>query len=295
MKNSEEAIEKVLMGLRDADVPVGMERRILDGLEKRAAVRGRSGWRQLLPVWLVAPARPFAVGVVLAGVFSVALAIPAIRRLGHAPVQARRNSAPVESLSAANSEVAKSAQPGSRRPSVRSLEEVNAGGQKEAETRAGGTAAALDSDSVALEEMHAASQPAPPMPLTEQERLLLRLVHKDDPVELAMLDSKMRALQDSEDKAEFQRFFGQSTKQAAPEQTMTEQGAPQPSATEQVAPGQSATEEAMPAEPETEQATPEQPVPEQPVQQPSTPETSAPDHSTTQQTTPRPTRTGDNK
>jgi hypothetical protein len=123
------------------------------------------------------------------------------------------------------------------------------------------------------------------MPLTEQERLLLRLVHKDDPVELAMLDSKMRALQDLEDKAEFQRFFGQSTKQPAPEQSTTEQTVPEQSTTEQVAPGQSTTEQAMP----------EQPVPEQPVQQPSTPEKFAPDQSTTQQATPRPTRTGENE
>ena len=54
----------------------------------------------------------------------------------------------------------------------------------------------IDRDAVAVEAMHATSYPAPPMPLTEQERLLLRLVHKDDPVELAMLDPKVRALQE---------------------------------------------------------------------------------------------------
>ena len=98
MKNSEEAMEKVLAGLRDAEAPAGMERRILDldALEERAAARSRSGWRQMLPVWLVVPARPMAVGslvcgVALAGLFAVALAIPAFRRLGHAPVQARKN------------------------------------------------------------------------------------------------------------------------------------------------------------------------------------------------------------
>jgi hypothetical protein len=295
MKSSEEAIEKVLAGLRDADAPIGMERRILDGLEERAAAQSRSGWRQLLPIWLVAPGRPVVVGAVLggvalAGVFAVALAIPAIRRLGHAPAQSKRNVAPMESLSAADSEVGKNAQPASSRSGVRLLEKM-----AEGKTNAGSAEAPLDSDSVALEEMHAPSRPAPPMPLTEQERLLLRLVHKDDPVELAMLDSKMRALQDSEDKAEFQRFFGQSTKQPAPEQSMTEQAAPQPSATEPVAPAESATEQAMPEQPGTEQSAPELAAPEQPTQQPSAPETSAPDHSTTQQATPRPTRTGDNK
>src|SRR6266550_8674156 len=223
MKNSEEAIEKVLAGLRDAEAPAGMERRILDqldGLEERAAVRSRSGWRQILPVWLVAPARPVAVGslvcgVGLAGIFAVAVAIPAIRRLGHAPAEARKSPAPVGSPALGASQVAgKSAQPAWSRSGLASLGKTKAKGK----TNAGSPEAVLDSDAVALEEMHAPSRPAPPMPLTEQEKLLLRLVHKDDPVELAMLetmlDSKLRALQDLKDKAEFQRFFGQSTRQA---------------------------------------------------------------------------------
>jgi len=221
MKNSEEAIEKVLAGLRDTEALAGMEGRILNELEERAAARSRSGWRGLLPVWLFAPARPVAVGsvacgVALAGIFVVALAIPAIRRLGPAPVQARRSSAPVGSpVLGAPEAAAKSSQPASLRFGVRSAGKIKSEEGRNAESAAAG----VDSDAVALEEMHAASRPAPPMPLTEQERLLLRLVHKDDPVELAMLDSKMRALQDSEDKAEFQRFFGQSTKQPAPEQS----------------------------------------------------------------------------
>jgi len=285
MKNSEEAIEKVLAGLRDAEAPAGMERRILEGLEERAAARSRSGWRQLLPVWLVSPTRPVAVGslacgVALAGIFVVALAIPAIRRLGHAPEQSKRNIAPVESVPSMNSEVAKRAQPASSRSGVRSQEEIKTGEK----TNEGSMEAVLDKDSVALEDMHAASQAAPPMPLTEQERLLLRLVHKDDPVELAMLDSKLRALQDSEEK----------------EQSVTEPVAPQQSTTEQVAPGQSTTDQAMPAQPGTEQETPEQQVPEQstpeqPTQPQAIPEKSAPDQSTTQQATPRPTGTGENE
>src|SRR5437588_13103462 len=98
MKNSGEAMEKVLAGLRDADAPDGMERRILAGLEERAAAGSQSSWRRLLPVWVVAPARSVVCGVALAAIFIVALAIPAIRRLGNAPVQSaeqrRRDSVP---------------------------------------------------------------------------------------------------------------------------------------------------------------------------------------------------------
>jgi len=291
MKNAGEAIEKVLAGLRDAEAPAGMERRILNRLEERAAVRSRSGWRQLLPIWLVAPARPvvvgsFVCGVALAGMFAVALAIPAIRRLGHTPVSSKRNSVPVESAALTASEAAAvSAPPALLRADVRSI------GKKKVERSAVGAEAVLDSDSAAVEEMHAASYPAPPMPLTEQERLLLRLVHKDDPVELALLDSKVRDLEDLADKAEFQRFFGQSAKQPTPEQPVTE-AAPQPSTTEQATPAQSTTEQATPAQPGTELTAPEQSVPEQPPQQQATPEKIGPDQSTTQQATPRSTRTG---
>jgi hypothetical protein len=136
MKNSGEAIEKVLAGLRNTEALDGMERRILDrltdGLEERAAAQSRSRWRQLLPVWLVAPARPVAVGslvggIALAGLFAVALAIPAIRRLGHPPVQPKKDVAPLDSLLSANSVAAKSAQPASSRSGARSLDDVNAG------------------------------------------------------------------------------------------------------------------------------------------------------------------------
>jgi hypothetical protein len=317
MNNSGEAIEKVLAGLRDADAPAGMERRILAGLEERAAPRSRSGWRQLLPVWVIAPAGPVAVGslvcgAVVAGVFVIAFAIPAIRRSGQTAEQGTRNSVVVGATALAASEAA----PESARSSLRPGGRVT--GQREVERSATGAEAVGEGDSAALEEMHAASYPAPPMPLTEQERLLLRLVHKDDPVELAMLDPKLRALQDSEDKAEFQRFFGRSTKQTTPEQPTTESVAAQQSATEQIEPGQSTsdpattapattgpatTEQAMPAQPGTEQSVPgqsipeqpvpEQPVPEQPTQPQATPKTVAPDQSITRQATPEPTRTGD--
>jgi hypothetical protein len=293
MKNSEEAMEKVLAGLRDAEAPAGMERRILDqldALEERAAVRSGSGWRQMLPGWLVVPARPMAVGslvcgVALAGLFAVALAIPAFRRLGHTSVQARRSPDPVGSLALGASQVAaKSAQPASSRSGgVRVLGEIKAEGRTSAE-------GVVDIDSVALEDMHAPSRPAPPMPLTEQERLLLRLVHKDDPVELAMLDSKVRDLEELEDKAEFQRFFGQSAKQALPEQPMTEPALPEQSTTEQAMPGKTGTEPSVP-----EQAVPEQQAPDQPMQPQAAPERVGPDQSTTQEATPRPTRTGDNE
>jgi hypothetical protein len=77
--------------------------------------------------------------------------------------------------------------------------------------------------------MYAASHPAPPMPLTEQERLLLRIAHRGDPVELAMLDPVLRDVRDAEEQADFQRFFGpERTEQPTAEPPKEGQPAEQP-------------------------------------------------------------------
>jgi hypothetical protein len=51
------------------------------------------------------------------------------------------------------------------------------------------------------------SFPAPEAPLTQQERLLLRIVHRGDPVEVAMLSPQESAREEAAEAAEFQRFF----------------------------------------------------------------------------------------
>jgi hypothetical protein len=209
MKNSEEAVEKVLAGLRNADAPGGMERRILDSLEAledRAPARSGFGWRRMVPMWLVTPRSPVVTnslvwGVALIGVFGLALAIPAIRRLGNPPALSKVNVAPVEWLPPRKPEVAvKEVRPVPRRPNVRSGELANLHASRAAQE-------ADSTESSALQEMHAASQPAPPLPLTEQERLLLRIAHRGDLEEVAVLNPVLRAARDADEKAEVQRFF----------------------------------------------------------------------------------------
>ena len=212
-KNPEEAIEKVLAGLRDADAPVGMECRILntlDALEDHSSPRRRSGWGRLRPIWLLTPARPaswsLASGVALAGLFAVAMTIPAIRRLGHsstqAPTQIRTNSTAARPQPSAGPETAANNAPlPPPVPGVRSTRKTNA-------PRLEG---AHDNDLAALSKVRSDSFPAPPMPLTEQERLLLRIAHKADPVELAMLDPMQRAARDAEENADVKKFFEPST------------------------------------------------------------------------------------
>jgi hypothetical protein len=286
-----------------------MERRILDRLEERASTaQARSGWGRLVPTWRIMATGPVTTkslvcGVAFAGMLVMAFTVPRILRLRHAPVRSKIDVVPVEAVRRTPvMDGAKSAAPSSTGSSVR-LGMVTTVSEARS-IRAAGS----DDYSVAMGEMQTASYPAPPMPLTEQERLLLRISHRVDPVEMAMLDPKLRAMQDAEEKAEFQRFFGQATaKPAAPGQSTTEQApvdmtieqaAAQQTPTDQTVPAQPTQDSAVPAQPAMEQATPEQATPEQatpdqPTQKPSAPDKLAPDQSTMQQPTPGQSRTGD--
>ena len=48
--------------------------------------------------------------------------------------------------------------------------------------------------------------------MTQEEKLLLRVVHKGDPQVIAMLDPEERARQEAKSEAEFQKFVEQSGK-----------------------------------------------------------------------------------
>jgi hypothetical protein len=211
MKSSEEAIEKVLAGLRDAEAANGMERRILERLDQQASIRSRVDWRRLRPIWLMMPGRrlmfgSLAGGAALAGIFAIAVAVPAIRRLGHVsaqvPASSKVNSGAVAATAPATSAaIATSPRVPLSGSSVHST----------SKTKALRAVAVRDSDSGALAETRDPSFPAPPLPLTEQERLLLRIVHKGDPAELAELNPVVRTARAEEDKREVKRFFEPST------------------------------------------------------------------------------------
>jgi hypothetical protein len=293
--DSEETMERVLAGLRDAKASAGMERRILQSLDQQASgMKARSGWRRLIFVGATKPAKAVVCGAALAGLIAVVLAIPAIRRLGRAPLQSKTavvTGAPVRTSPAMRAGEAAPSSDRSRAKPGTTVKERDAALVGAADSRA------ADSDDVAMSEMQAASFPAPPMPLTAQERLLLRLAHKVDPVEMAMLDPKFRAMQDAEEKAEFQRFFGQTAaKQADPPHANGESTADQPaqpSTTDQGVAAQPVPDQAVPAQPAMDQAAPTTQA--QPVQKQAAPEQSSPDQSTTQQPTTTPTGTGANE
>jgi hypothetical protein len=52
-----------------------------------------------------------------------------------------------------------------------------------------------------------ANHPAPPLPLTEQERMLLRVADRDDAKNKALLNPDLQAAQSAKNTEQFQRFF----------------------------------------------------------------------------------------
>jgi hypothetical protein len=188
-KSPKEDLERVLTGLRDSAIPDGMERRILAALENRASAP--SSWRSIRPAWMkLAAACSFAMAAALAFVF-----VPAIRRPVHAPKRSTAGAILSKSLPPANAN--RNAAQGNdvqidvsaARPKLQRMRPVR---REEAAPQ---------------DKSHAASFPPPPMPLTEEEKLLVRAAHRRAPVELAELTPARRAVEDEQERVDFERFF----------------------------------------------------------------------------------------
>ena len=181
--NSDKAVERVLAGLREAEAPIGMERRILGAVLDRASVKSVR-----MPLW--------AWSTALACAMVACVAVSMVYRAARIPVQSNLHSAPAGVMPKVALEItAKSVPPVLAAQNMRPRANV-----KRAKV-------VREGDSVAFREMDTASFPAPPMPLTEQEKLLLRIAHRGDPEELAMLNNEMRAKREADGQTEFQRFF----------------------------------------------------------------------------------------
>jgi hypothetical protein len=61
---------------------------------------------------------------------------------------------------------------------------------------------------VLLRPTHTPGFPAPPLPLTEQEKLLLHLAHRNDAQDMNLLNPNVQAQQSAKASQQFQQFFG---------------------------------------------------------------------------------------
>lgn len=191
-KSSEDAVEKVLAGLREIEASAGMERRILAAVEERASAQPVSRWQ-----WWSWRGLAWGGAFAVVAVVCVVVLIPASITKRHGQTGARV--APAKALLPA----AVSAGVVEQVPPV--LTKAAAASRERKVVRRAGLVDVAYSGSEAA--MRVGNHPAPPMPLTEQERLLLRVVHRNRPQEIAMLNPAVRAKQEEEARVEFQMFF----------------------------------------------------------------------------------------
>ena len=166
----ERQINAVLGGLRDVKSPAGMEQRILRRLDERPA--SSSAWKIRWSVW---PLRAGALGLVTAACAFVMISIHS-----H-PV--KNTGTTNETTSMAHTEAIPSAHHDAEPPSVEVERSVATGNlhQHRLETK-------TSQNTLARDEMNAPSQPAPELPLTQQERQLRKIVHQAPPNEFASLN-----------------------------------------------------------------------------------------------------------
>ena len=187
MSRADESVERVLAGLRDVSAPAGMELRVMQAVEQRAANNVPNRWSGLwATVWIVAGCA--------AAIIVAAAVVPAIRR-SNTPAQVHLNAAPA-SATAVTREAA-----GGR--VIYAVEQPVVRSQARATMR---RAAAGRARSAAL----TTNRPAPPEPMTKEERLLLEVARRQDPKALELLNPEAQRAREMEAKAEFDRFFGLS-------------------------------------------------------------------------------------
>ncbi|HUZ96555.1 MAG TPA: hypothetical protein VMU57_16765 [Edaphobacter sp.] len=211
MKDSDQAIEKALAGLRDAEAPAGMERRILERVQNRKTASTQWNWLMALPSRIAV--RSVAYAGATAGIVALVLAIPAIHQRRHAPTQSVKTMSSASLPPAPSATVAESAKPqrlsivtrSPRRTKPRELEVTDS------------------QEALAVREMNAPSRPAPPLPLTEQEKALVRFVRTRTPEELAAIDPTKWAAQDEQQRAEFDRFFRRFTREQADKKKLAQE------------------------------------------------------------------------
>lgn len=197
-RNSEEAIGRVLRGLRNTKASAGMEYRIIEAVERRAAAQPAPwfcGSSLMYGLTLIRSygMRPLAWGLALGGM----LAILSFSYTSHRIMHQTSRIAP--------------------HPDIHDLQVL----PPRARALLSGSPARAHTALVVrtpvrnlavLRSTRAASQPAPVAPLTKEERLLLRIAHTGDPREMAMLNPEIRSQQAADTEAQFKRFVEQSSK-----------------------------------------------------------------------------------
>lgn len=184
MNDLEEDMERVLTGLRDSLLPCGMEDRILTTLREGGVPSSFRRFAILSARLKIAGASSLAMAAALLVIFMSG-------RAKHASPLPPQAVVALHSLpSAADTEVVTSrSAPLARTGKLRRVQ---------VDPRPKTTT---------TNEAAPPSTPAPPIPLTEQERFLLRMVHHGRTEDLAAISNENRTVKERREAEEFQAFF----------------------------------------------------------------------------------------
>jgi hypothetical protein len=183
MRDADATIERLLAGLRDAEPSPGMRRRLLEAIETHPAASASPWHRRTLP-WLLRPAMALLLACVLAFTIKV-------HRYRDTPTYIRSHATAADTPHATAPEAV--AQKAPARPHGKTSPVPLRPPQTDPESP--------------VQEAQAASFPAPPLPLTDQEKLLQRLAHRNDPQDMTLLNRDAQAAQSAKAMQQFQQFF----------------------------------------------------------------------------------------
>jgi hypothetical protein len=200
MNRTEENIDKVLVGLRDAPVPLNMERRILNVLE--ASPRAASG-ETASPIRVGRNPFSWSLGwasLIGCAALAVATCVFVIHTHRHAATtpEASFTQTPIAAPEPQPPLAAAATTPPASTSHTLTSPRVS---RNETPQR---IEVAQSEDS---EDTTQISHPAPPIPLTDQERLLLRFAHHGRSNDLAEISNDRKAAREEQENAEFQAFF----------------------------------------------------------------------------------------
>ena len=179
MRDADTSVEKVLDGLRGSRPAAGLEGRVLRAVRERR--HERRGW---LVLWSKQGYAAFAGLVIVAG-----LVLCFVRK-----EPARFDPGPLVRVPALAGPVAPRGAVLSRGPSVPARELA-------------ATVRRVPRGAAARRSSREVSYPAPPLPLTEQEELLLRVAHHRTAEAVASLTPEVQVAQAAREKDEFTKFF----------------------------------------------------------------------------------------
>ena len=227
------AIDRVLAALRDAAPPAGMEARIAQRLadQRVNATVDASLWRGLFAH--LAPQSAWLHGAIT-GVAVASLAFAAFLLVTHPAYTSPHHEGSMAQADGSSSQHGAAPQTG-RATSVSAPAQAPAGQSGNARcgnpalirARGGGAPSRTVSDATPQRAIlrtasFAPSRPAPPAPLTAQERALLQLARTADPATLAALSPAAEQKADAEREAAFEKFFAPSPQLVAAEKAEEE-------------------------------------------------------------------------